>query len=53
MFEGIDTVPHIRATNLPHWYETPEPYKITYEFNYEPYVIVSTANCPSFDEKFR
>lgn len=34
-------------------YSTSERYRIHYEDNYEPYVVVSTAYIPPFDEKFR
>jgi glycosyltransferase-like protein LARGE len=52
MFAGIDDTPSIRATNLPVWYVTDEPYTIKYEEDYEPYIVAPTALIPKFDERF-
>ena len=45
--------PGHRATNYSHWYQAQEPYDITYEAGFEPYVVAYRPGLPQFWEEFR
>ncbi|KAI9314530.1 glycosyl-transferase for dystroglycan-domain-containing protein [Dichotomocladium elegans] len=41
------------ATNYTHWYQAKAPYKVTtYNYSYEPYVIMKKSGTPWCDERF-
>lgn len=39
-------------TNYSRWFESSQPYKITWQPNYEPYIAVSRELVPKYDERF-
>lgn len=42
-----------RSTNYKKWFTSGEPYHIKFKSGYEPYVLVSRAMMPWYDERFR
>lgn len=42
-----------RSTNYKKWFAAGEPYPIKFKSGYEPYVLVSRALMPWYDERFR
>ncbi|CAK8685218.1 unnamed protein product [Clavelina lepadiformis] len=40
------------ATNFSFWRSAQKPYKVNWEPDFEPYVVVRKAECPSYDDRF-
>ena len=41
-----------RATNFPHWRTSTIPYTVTWEPDFEPYIVARRASLPSYDTRF-
>ena len=40
------------ATNFSKWYLAEKPYRVQWEKDFEPYVVVSRFHCPLYDKRF-
>ncbi len=41
------------ATDFPHWFSASQPYPVTFEPGFEPFVLMSRVHVPWYDERFR
>ncbi|KAF6033547.1 GYLTL1B [Bugula neritina] len=41
-----------RPTNYSRWFNSSQPYEVSWEPNYEPYIVVSRELVPKYDERF-
>ena len=40
------------ATNFSHWFNTKVPYKVEWQKDFEPYIVIKKKLCPLYDKQF-